>query len=76
MKIKSGTALRSPQQMRAQSFFKKAKKPQRMTDAEYDKYLDLWDDYVNNPDSPLYEVEGDISPELYNCDIEEGRRDE
>lgn len=73
MKVRSGTALRSPQQMRAQSF---SKKDERMTDAEYQGYLAEWDDYVNDPDSPLYKVEGDISPELYNCDIEEGRREE
>ncbi len=73
MKVRSGTALRSPQQMRAQSF---SKKTVDMTLFEHDEYLEAWDDYVNDPDSPLYKVEGDISPELYNCDIEEGRREE
>ena len=71
MRNKPGKAMRSLQQSRAQSFTPS----ERMSDSDWDTYLDEWTDYVEDPDSPLYDVPGDLAPEDYNLDIEEGRRD-
>ena len=35
---------------------------------------DALEQYVEDPESPLY-ADNDLAPEDYNCDIEEGRRD-
>lgn len=42
-------------------------KTQNMTDTEYSAYLEEWDNYVDNPDSDLYNVQ----PDLFDFDRED-----
>lgn len=64
MRNRPGTAIRNPHLDRARS---SKNKTQNMTDTEYSAYLEEGDNYVDNPDSDLYNVQ----PDLFDFDRED-----